>query len=108
MRTCESCNVEKADSHFRKFGRGLKKSCKACEARAEGEAVISAAADDTPTPIRLDGMRLEIARGYGLRASAESDQLVIEQDTDGEGVATVVLSKTEFKVLAAQFSEWAA
>jgi hypothetical protein len=107
MRTCKSCNVEKADSHFRKLGRGLSKSCKACESRAEGEAVISAAADDTLTPIRLDGIRLEIARGYGLRASAESDQLVIEQDAD-DGTATIVLSKTEAKVLFAQFGEWAA
>jgi len=107
MRTCESCNVEKADSHFRKFGRGLRKSCKACEARAEGEAVLSAASEDAPAPIRLDGVRLEIARGYGLRAAAESDQLVLEQDAD-DGTATIVLSKTEAKVLFAQFIEWAA
>ena len=28
MRICDNCGVEKAESHFRKFGRGLKKLCK--------------------------------------------------------------------------------
>lgn len=62
-------------------------------------------ADLAPEPVKLDGLRLEIARGYGFRASAENGQLVIEQDAD-DGCATVVLSKTEFRVLAAQFAAW--
>ena len=45
-------------------------------------------------------------RGYGFRASAENEQLVIEQDDDQGQTATVVFSKTEFKVLAAQFGSW--
>lgn len=56
--------------------------------------------------VKLDGLSLEIARGFGFRASAENGQLSIEQDCE-DGTATLVLSKTEFKVLAAQFAEWA-
>jgi hypothetical protein len=59
-----------------------------------------------PEPVKLDGLHLEIARGYGFRASAEDGQLVIEQDADDGATATVVFSRTEFKVLAAQFAEW--
>ena len=106
MRVCEICAVEKANSHFRPKGRGLSKVCKACEGVADGEAV-AAAQEPAPTPVRLQGLRLEIARGYGLRASIESDQLLIEQDAD-DGTATIVLSKTEAKVLFAQFVDWAA
>jgi hypothetical protein len=60
-----------------------------------------------PEPVKLDGLSLEIARGYGFRASAENGQLVIEQDAEDGATATVVFSRTEFKVLAAQFAEWA-
>ena len=56
-------------------------------------------------PAKL-GLSLEIARGYGFRASAEDGVLVIEQDTDSGETATVVFSRTEFKVLAAQFAPW--
>lgn len=59
----------------------------------------------TPEPITLDGLSLEVAPGYGFRASAENGQLVLEQDCD-DGCARLVLSKTEFRVLAAQFAEW--
>ena len=60
-----------------------------------------------PEPVKLDGLSLELARGYGFRASAENGQLVIEQDADDGATATVVFSKTEAKVLFAQFAEWA-
>ena len=64
-------------------------------------------AELAPKPVKLDGLSLEIARGYGFRASAEDGQLVIEQDAEDGATATVVFSRTEFKVLAAQFAEWA-
>ena len=104
MRTCETCGVEKAESHFRPFGRGRKKVCMACEGRAQGETVLAA---QELVPATIDGPRLELARGYGLRAAAENGALVIEQDAD-DGTATIVLSRTEAKVLFAQFAEWAA
>lgn len=31
MRTCDTCNQDKDDSAYRKFGRGLKKTCRECE-----------------------------------------------------------------------------
>jgi hypothetical protein len=57
--------------------------------------------------VKLDSLSLEIARGYGFRASAEDGQLVIEQDAEDGQTATVVFSKTEAKVLFAQFGTWA-
>jgi hypothetical protein len=63
-------------------------------------------AESAPEPIKLDGLSLEVAAGYGFRASAEDGRLVIEQDCEDGQATTVVLSRTEFKVLAAQFAEW--
>ena len=65
------------------------------------------AKQEVPAAAKLDGLSLEIARGWGFRASAEDGQLVIEQDADDGGTATVVFSKTEAKVLFAQFGTWA-
>ena len=65
-------------------------------------------AESAPEPVKLNGLSLELARGYGFRASAENEQLVIEQDDDQGQTATVVFSRTEAKVLFAQFAEWAA
>lgn len=111
MRTCDTCEIEKADSAFRKFGRGRKKTCVECE--GGGKAVSKRASSreekqeaPPPKPVKLDGLSLEVARGYGFRASAEDGQLVIEQDAD-DGTATVVLSRTEFLVLSGQFIGWA-
>lgn len=94
---------------------GKAKTCRDCRGngKRKGGGSVKVASkrvekpEAPPAPAKLDGLSLEVARGYGFRASAEDGQLVIEQDTDGEGAATVVLSKTEFKVLAAQFAEWA-
>jgi hypothetical protein len=69
--------------------------------------VTKAKTEPAPEPVKLSGLHLELARGYGFRASAEDGQLVIEQDADDGATATVVFSRTEFKVLAAQFAEWA-
>ena len=71
----------------------------------ECDSVATPAAE--PERVKLDGLSLEIARGYGFRASAEDGQLVIEQDVDDGATAMVVFSKTEAKVLFAQFGEWA-
>lgn len=106
MRTCDTCETEKPDPQFRVFGRGRKKTCIECEGGGSVKAK-NTKTEPAPEPIKLDGLSLEVARGYGFRASAEDGALAIEQDTeDGEGFARIVLSKTEFKVLAAQFGEW--
>jgi hypothetical protein len=98
MRICELCQVEKVEAHFRPFGRGRKKVCKACESgvTAEGAAI----ADELPVPIRL-GPALEVPMGYGFRASVENDRLVIEQDSP-ERTDNITLSKLEAK----QLLEW--
>lgn len=88
------------------------KTCKACfsasfqKKSGGGKPVKTRKAEPAPEPVKISGLHLELARGYGFRASAESEQLVIEQDDDQGQTATVVFSRTEFKVLAAQFAPW--
>lgn len=60
-------------------------------------------------PVTLAGPRLEILPGFGFRASVEDDFLLIEQDAGvGEDQRTdsLTLSRTEARVLFAQFHEW--
>ena len=81
-RICTACEVEKADTHFRKFGPGLKKVCKSCEGQAQGEAALG----EELEPVTITAA-LELPMGYGFRASIESGRFCIEQDatgTDGE------------------------
>lgn len=107
MRTCELCLKDKSVRDFRPRGRGLSKICEACATgvAAEGAAI----ADELPQPVKL-GASIELLPGYGFRAHVESDVLVLEQDgktADGEtSIDNIVLSRTEAKVLFAQFAEW--
>jgi hypothetical protein len=96
-KTCKDCF---SASFQKKSGGGGKRVKASASKRVEKQEVA-------PEPVNLDGLSLEIARGYGFRASAEDGQLVIEQDAEDGATATVVFSRTEFKVLAAQFAEWA-
>jgi hypothetical protein len=108
MRTCELCQVERKDSEFRKFGRGLRKVCLQCENGVATEAATIA--DELPEPVEITAA-LEVLPGFGFRATVENERLVIEQDAGvGAEKATdnIVLSRTEAKVLFAQFGEWAA
>lgn len=59
-----------------------------------------------PTPITITGPRLEILPGFGFRAAIEDDRLSIEQDDSAGDTDNITLSRTEAKVLFAQFSEW--
>lgn len=114
-KVCIKCGVDKLIDAYGNDSRtpdGRAKTCIDCRGNGKRKGGGSVRPRDpkperVPAPAKLDGLSLEVARGYGFRASAEDGQLVIEQDTDGEGTAQVVLSKTEFKVLAAQFAEWA-
>jgi hypothetical protein len=103
VRICELCETERADKDFRPFGRGRRKVCLQCEnaVAVEGAAI----AGELPT-VEITGA-LEVLPGFGFRATVENDRLVIEQD-DSEGKTdNLVLSRTEAKVLFAQFAEWA-
>jgi hypothetical protein len=77
MRTCNTCEAEKPDNAFRKAGRGLSKTCIACEAG------IGPDADAAPEPVKLTG-HLEVASGLGFRASIEDGTLQLEQDRPGD------------------------
>lgn len=99
MRTCNVCETAKPDSGFRKFGRGLKKTCVACEAGDGGSAA--------PEPVKLNG-HLEVASGLGFRASIEDGTLQLEQDRPGDDDAlytwTISLAPHE----ARQLVDWIA
>jgi hypothetical protein len=118
--TCRKCGNEgfTADAMLMRKGKPSQ-VCRECwtATRNGGGATVAKATEvqaktaksqpaAAPEPVKLDGLSLEIARGYGFRASAEDGQLVIEQDAEDGATATVVFSRTEFKVLAAQFAEW--
>ncbi|HSW34697.1 MAG TPA: hypothetical protein VLH36_13885 [Steroidobacteraceae bacterium] len=110
--TCQRCGEAKGADDMVVRGGKPSKTCKACfsasfqKKSGGGKAVKAKKADPAPKPVKLDHLSLEIARGYGFRASAENEQLVIEQDDDQGQTATVVFSRTEAKVLFAQFAEW--
>lgn len=60
-----------------------------------------------PEPVTIIGPALEMAPGFGFRASVEDERLSVEQD-DSEGKTdNVVLSRTELRVLIAEFASWA-
>lgn len=103
MRTCDTCNIEKAESHFRKAGRGRKATCMACEGRADGEQKL--AARDAPAPVKPNG-HLEVAAGLGLRASIEDGQLCLEQDRPDEDGTIYTHTLTLARHEAAQLIDW--
>ena len=70
--------------------------------RGGGKAVKTAA----PTPIVITGPQVEVLPGFGFRASLEDGRLSIEQDDSNGRTDNITLSRTEAKVLFAQFSEW--
>ncbi len=93
-RTCVEC--------FRaSFKGGKAKTASAPKARK--------AAAEAPEPVTIAGPRLEVLPGFGFRSSVESEMLVIEQDA-GEGddrrTDSISLSRTEARVLFAQFHDW--
>lgn len=119
--TCQRCGETKDAGDMCVRGGKPSKTCKACfsasfqKKSGGGKRVTKAKLEPVGVPgehyglqpVKLNGLSLEIARGYGFRASAEDGQLVIEQDDDQGQTATVVFSRTEAKVLFAQFAEWA-
>lgn len=82
MRICTACEVEKAESHFRKFGRGLKKVCKSCEADVGAQADEPAADEATEIEASTDLIRIEPSMGARLKITGSL--LEIEQDRMGE------------------------
>ena len=101
MRVCDTCEQSKPDAAFRPKGRGRSKTCQACE---EGSGESGNATPEATVTIENP---LEVLPGFGFRASIENDRLAVEQDRDDGATDNVVLSRTEAKVLFAQYAEWA-
>jgi hypothetical protein len=113
--TCKRCGEDKAaDAMIVRAGKPsrLCRDCFAISFAGRGKAKsgwgsVKAKAEKAPPPVRLNGHALEILAGYGFRARVEDDRLVIEQDDSEGNTADLILSRTEAKVLFAQFGEWA-
>lgn len=95
-RTCDTCQEAAPLQAFQKVGRGYRTTCNPCLDKP-------AATDPQPDAPELD---LKIDPGYGIEAWAQEGVLHLRQ-YDSEGHAdTIALSRTEAKVLFAQFQEW--
>lgn len=82
-----------------------------CKTKGDKKREPKAVATEAPTTVSITGHKLVLERGFGVRASIEDGVLTIEQDQQdadgGDLTATVFLSRTELKVLAAEFQDWA-
>jgi hypothetical protein len=95
-RVCDTCHEAAPLQAFQKMGRGYRTTCEACRA---------APAEPAPEPAQ-EPDPITMAPGFGFNAGIENGNLVVRQlDTEGN-TDTVVLSRTEAKVLFAQFQPW--
>jgi hypothetical protein len=116
--TCKRCGASKPPEEFGDDSRtenGKARTCRACKKPSTGRpkgggnrvkkqkrasATPAAGAEASPT------LRLEA--GFGVQASVTDDGRLQLEQADAEGkIDTIVLSRTEAKVLFAQFGEWA-
>jgi len=105
-RTCDVCSESKADSAFRKFARGRRKTCMACESGSKAsDGAVPAGCGLQPS--KPSG-HMEVAPGLGVRASIEAGALHLEQDRqDGDTIYTheIVLAPHEVRQLADWIAE---
>lgn len=118
--TCKRCGESKPASEYGDDSRtetGKARTCRACKkpisgrpkgtgtvAKARQTRALATIAEASPAPT----LALELHPGFGVRAYVEDGRLVLEQGRDDGAVDNVTLSRTEVKVLFAQFVEWAA
>lgn len=94
-RTCLFCDADKPLDAFPRKGRGHGKVCQDCEAKA-----------DAPVKPPARELALAVEPGFGFQAHLEGNALhVAQQDAEGKQ-DLVILSRTEAKVLFAQFAAW--
>lgn len=101
-KVCKGCGKTKPLDQFGRHNRSSDKhkaNCLVCTGEADPVA-------DEGEPIVSSGARLEILPGFGFRASIDDDRLSIEQDDSNGNTDNISLSRTEAKVLFAQFSDW--
>lgn len=64
-------------------------------------------AKEAPQPTAESVDEIAVEPGLGFKAFlTEDDRLQVTQENDGAKADNVVLSRTEFKVLTAQFAPW--
>lgn len=104
---CKTCGERKPAEDMIKRAGKPSSLCRACFA-----ATLKGKKKPKATVTAAPALALDLERGYGLRASVENGILAIEQDQENDAgelqTTTLVLSRTEAKVLFAQFAEWVA
>lgn len=130
MITCKKCKAEKPADQMKPRNGAPSKVCIDCDEAAKKERarlkkVLSDARAEsvksrkkrkkstTPKPakqvVEQEINEVTIAPGLGCKAwLTEDDRLQISQRNDGAPADNVVLSKTEAKVIFAQFHDWVA
>lgn len=117
-KVCIKCDVEKPIDdygHDKRTPDGRSKTCSECRfgggKKRKGKPARKAKPEAAPEPVTITGRKLVLERGFGVRASIEDGVLTIEQDQQAEDgselTAQLFLSRTELKVLAAEFQDWA-
>jgi hypothetical protein len=117
--TCKRCGESKPADQFgddKRTETGKARTCQACKkprggrpkgsgrgrAKSKRKAKASAPVAEHETPT------LHLDAGFGLQAAIDGSTLVLKQPDSQGKVDTIILSRTEVKVLFAQFGEWAA
>lgn len=118
--TCKRCHQAKPADEFGDDIRtetGKARTCRACKkpgggrSKGGGSAVKKQkAAEAAPAAAveALPAQRIDLEPGFGMSAYVDGNRLVLEQANNAGSVENVTLSRTEAKVLFAQFAEWAA
>ena len=113
--TCAKCGEAKTKEQMRRFpSGGISPNCLACGSRPRSsnaeptqkkartkakKARQVRAPKPAPTPV------LKIEQGYGLDARIDDGYLRLEQ-TEGDRTDTLMVSKSEWILLQAQFGDW--
>lgn len=110
-KVCIKCGVDKlidAFGHDKRTPDGRSKTCHECRfgggKKRKGTPARQPKSEAAREPVaETDTPRLSIAPGLGVEAWLENGCLQLSQGED-----VVALSPTEWKVVVAQFEEWAA
>jgi hypothetical protein len=112
---CKKCGEDKPESEMAVYAGSVTETCKACRwkrgggdtPKKSGAAVSSKKAKASEATAAAD-LTVVVAAGLGFSAVVDGESLVISQANSAreDDDDNITLSKTEAKVLFAQFAPW--